>query len=287
MTGKVQRFISYRKHWNYWKKFIAALFSVFGSLCLVLDFASFVWDSLPLRGWKLTLVFIVIALGAAAFLTRERPPKKEYSFGSTVEIVSGDLFDQDCSIVVGTCTTFDTDVESRIIASSSIQGQVLSKVYSNDLQSLDEDIEIALSNEDPVGEIAKEGKTKRYPIGTVAVLRPKRLDSRIYFVAYTEMSETNTAASRIDYLWNSLSSLWEKVQQNENGEPIAIPAIGQGMSRLKPFLTLEDSIRLIITSFVFSSRSTIISNNLRIVLPENSYESIDRVAMQNFMNQLA
>lgn len=201
---------------------------------------------------------------------------------TAIDIVAGDLFEQDCSIVVGTCSTFDTDVENRVIDRSSIQGQALDRLYHGDVARLDADIDVALKGINTIGHIDKKGKQEQYPIGTVAVLQPN--DYRAYFVSYTDFNKHNTASCSIDYLWKALSSLWEAVLANGNCQPIAITAIGQGLSRMKPVLSLEDSIKLIVISYVLASRRTTISSDLRIVLRPEDYQTIDRVEMQKYLD---
>ncbi|MCH9277006.1 DUF6430 domain-containing protein [Bifidobacterium amazonense] len=280
---RFKRFKSYRSRRSYWRKFGAAVFSALGVFCLLLDFISYICDGhLPWKGWGLTIAIIIVALSFAFIHTREKPLKTQYSFGTTIDIVAGDLFEQDCSIVVGTCSTFDTDVEHWIIARSSIQGQALDSLYHGDVARLDADIDAALKGIKAIGHINKKGKKTRYPIGTVAVLHPN--DYRAYFVAYTDFDEHNTASCSIDYLWEALSSLWEAVLANGNCQPIAITAIGQGLSRMKPVLSLEDSIKLIVISYVLASRRTTISSDLRIVLRSEDYQTIDRVEMQKYLD---
>lgn len=283
MGERFKRFISYRSHRSYWKKFGAAAFSALGVLCLLLDFINYICGGeLPWKGWGLTVAIVIVALGFACAHTWEKPLKAQYSFGTTINIVEGDLFKQDCSIVVGACSTFDTDVEHRVIARSSIQGQALDRLYHGDVARLDADIDAALKGIKAIGHINKKGKQTQYPIGTVAVLQPN--DYRAYFVAYTDFDKNNMALCSIDYLWKALSSLWEAVLANGNCQPIAITAIGQGLSRMKPVLSLEDSIKLIVLSYVLASRRTTISSDLRIVLRSKDYQTIDRVEMQKYLD---
>src|SRR5205814_7208097 len=120
-----------------------------------------------------------------------RPLERSYSKPNTaIRIVRGDLLDEPGHIVVGACDTFDTQVPN-VISPQSVQGQALQRIYGGDAVRLDRDLAAALATVTPVGQVEKEGKTERYPIGTVAAV--PQGPRRVLFVAYTEMNEQNEA----------------------------------------------------------------------------------------------
>ncbi|MFV3114777.1 MULTISPECIES: macro domain-containing protein [Gordonia] len=200
-----------------------------------------------------------------------------------IEIVKGDLFVQDCNIVVGTCDTFDT-LAPNIIAKSSIQGQALERLYGGDLQKLDLDLASALQGSAVRGSIQKPGKTDKYGVGAVATLRHG--SHRLYFLAYSEMDTNNEAQSTPDAIWRSLASLWDEVSRTANGTPVAIPVIGGGQSRLSQVIPAQDSIRFIVMSFVFASRTQKVCDELRIVVRPNDFDRLDRLELQAFLSSL-
>ena len=73
----------------------------------------------------------LLAIGYGVWRAWPRPIEQEYSQPRTkIRIVEGDLFAQDCNIVVGMTTSFDTAVP-HIIQSDGVQGQLLSKVSTS------------------------------------------------------------------------------------------------------------------------------------------------------------
>lgn len=232
-------------------------------------------------------ISLAVVLCAAWGLARAwpRPIERQYDRpDTTIRVVRGDLLEQPGHLVIGTCDTFDTQTPS-IIATSSLQGQALSKFYGGDFTRLDAELASALSEYTSTGPVAKAGKTDRYPLGTVAVLNNN--DRKLFWVAYTEMDQHNQASSSTDGVWSSLTGLWSAAHRHGNGGQISIPVIGGGQSRLSPVLPAQDSIRLIALSFMFSSRVARVCDELQIVVRPEDYERLDRLEFQAFLDSLA
>ena len=213
-----------------------------------------------------------------------RPVEESFSAPNTkIRVLVGDLFDRSDSLVIGTCDTFDTSIP-HIIQSKSVQGQFLQRIYNNDVAQLDRDIADQLRERVSVANIVKEGKTKKYPVGTVISLRSQR--QFYYFMAFTEMDEDNRAKATVDGVWRSLLMLWTEVQKKSNGEPVAIPVIGGGQSRLSQLLPAQDSIRFIILSFMLASREQRVCERLDIVISGKDSKMVDMLELQEFLTSL-
>nr|WP_240898132.1 macro domain-containing protein [Agromyces luteolus] len=214
-----------------------------------------------------------------------RPIETQYRAPSTIiRLVRGDLLEQpDSHLVIGVSDTFDT--ASPYIATSSVQGQFLQRVYGNDIAKLDEDIETQLATATPIGTIAgKLGKSVRYPLGTTIALRSNA--RRYFLVAYTLMDAKSTASTTTDGVWNSLSELWKVVRSESNGGRVCIPMIGGGQSKLSPVLPSVDSVRFIALSFILASRTQKVCDELVIVAPPKQYDALDHLEIQAFLNSL-
>jgi hypothetical protein len=270
--------------WRFWRWFLVQTFSAVGVLAVLLEVTGFVFGSLPIGGWPLALAIGVSSVGYGLIRAWPRPIRQEYnSPQTTIEIVTGDLFEQECNIVVGTCDTFDTAVP-QVIARNSVQGQALGRLYGGDVDQLDREIATALSGKTITTTIQKPGKTDRYGVGTVATLR--NASNRLYFLAYSEMNQDNEAQSTPDGIWRSLASLWDEVSRTANGTPVAIPVIGGGQSRLSQVIPAQDSIRFIVMSFMFASRRTKVCDELRIVVRKSDFDRLDRLELQAFLLSL-
>ena len=100
------------------------------------------------------------------------------------------------------------------------------------------------------------------------------------------MDERNKACCTITSVWNSLSSLWEEQSNYGNHKPISIPVIGGGLARISGILPAQDSIRLIILSYMFASREEKISDELRIIVRPEDYNRLDRLELHSFLASL-
>ncbi|MGH7930485.1 MAG: macro domain-containing protein, partial [Candidatus Binatia bacterium] len=214
-------------------------FAAFGLISASIQFWSAVWapeDGIPYPWWAvLTVVAASLAFGLVRAWPRQQVRREFGRPDIVVEVRVGDLFDQDGHLVVGFSDTFDTDIESNVIINAkSVQGQLLSRVYGGDRERLDAELKDVLTNEpvaivEPPG-AKRDGKTHRYPIGTVAVLgSPSR---RIFAVAYSKMGNDLIARSSVDHLWHSLNQVWESIYLHGQRERIAIPLIGAEFARI-------------------------------------------------------
>lgn len=230
------------------------------------------------------LVVIGIALAYGIFRAWPRPVEQSYSTpNTTIRVIIGDLLDRQDNIVIGMCDTFDTETP-HIIHRRSVQGQFLDRIYHHDRARLDSDLRQALGHVSPIATVSKPGKTDRYPIGTVAAIRNNR--QHFFCLAYTEMSASNQAEGTPDRLWKSLIGLWESVQLHANGEPVAIPVIGGGQSRMSQVLPAQDSIRFVMLSFMLASRNARVCDRLDIVIQPEDSERIDMLELQAFLTSL-
>jgi len=157
-------------------------------------------------------------------------------------------------------------------------------MYGGSWKDLDRELEAALADKVPVGEIEKRGKTKKYELGTVATIQNGA--RKIYFSAYADMDKNNKASSEIEALTKSLFDLWAEITTHGNGRPVSISPWGGGLSRISSVLPAQDSIRLIILSFMFCSRKQKVSDELRIVVPQAMFKRLDRLELQAFLSSL-
>jgi hypothetical protein len=201
---------------------------------------------------------------------------------STIEIKIGDLFDQPGHLVIGANDVFDTEL-GEIIKPSSVQGQLLSRLYQGDQRRLDVEIDAALEplKADKKRETnKKKGKFWRYPIGTTLVLGSP--DRRYFLNAYGYMSNDLRVKSTADDIWRSLSCLWEQVRLKGHGLEVAIPVIGSDLARTNlPRMTLT---KLIIISFIAASKKDFVSNKLTVVIYPKDLESVDFYALEEFLD---
>ncbi|REF03034.1 macro domain-containing protein [Cupriavidus plantarum] len=274
------------KKWRFWKHFILKTFACGGVLSGIIQFLIIVspTSAASFQGLAPLGLVVLCSVLTGFLLSWPRPIEVEFNSPNTkIRIVKGDLLVQDKHLVIGVSDTFDTE-PPKIIATTSVQGQAQAKLFNGDFKHLDALLDQALVAAPKTGSITKPGKTDKYGVGTVAVVRN---DPRlVFFLAYTEMDTQNNASATVDGVWKSLASLWHAVSVHGNGDAVSIPVIGGGLARLSSVLPAQDSIRLIALSFMFASRQNRVCEELRIVVHPKDYDKLDRMELQSFLSSL-
>ncbi len=185
-----------------------------------------------------------------------------------VEIRIGNIFDVSGSLVIGTNSTFETSVSDGTIAPDSLQGQCTKKYYDKE-EYLDHDLKMALQDQKE-NVINDNGKKTRYSIGTVAKIQSKS-SRTLYFVAIADINENKTAQGSREGVVESLKRLWHFIGERGEMEPLAVPVLGTGRTRIH--VTREDMIRDIISSFTAacSENEKKFCEKLTIVISRNDY----------------
>jgi hypothetical protein len=196
-------------------------------------------------------------------LRREFP-----GIGVTVVVRCADVFEQDdASLVVGFGDTYDTATEDdAVISRSSVQGQLIERLYGGDRARLDAALARALSAVRPlVVETARDkprGKRRRYPVGTVA---PLPLDGRrVFALVHCRQGLDLVTRSTAEELRHALEQLWESVRVQGLLRPVAMPLVGSGLARVG--LSREQLMIMIIDTFLKSCALERCAPELRIVL---------------------
>jgi transcriptional regulator with XRE-family HTH domain len=206
----------------------------------------------------------------------------------SLDIVVGNLFDQDSHLAVGFSDTFDTSItDDRIIHSSSVQGQLLRQIYYDDQDRLDEQLATALTGIFPVSVESRRdkpyGKLARYPLGTVAVLGESR--PLIFAVAYAKMGNDLLAHAPVEDLWYCFTRLWEAVYRHGQREALSVPLMGSGLARIDT-LDRGNLLRLILLSFVSYSRLRLICHELRIIISPSDVQRVHLAGLRDFLETL-
>ena len=271
--------------WRFWRHFITWSFACLVAFSTILQTSNVLFPNITsFQGMPTLITVVVISILAGLFWSWPQPISQEYSLPKTkISIVKGNLLHEKHHLVIGICDTFDTETPV-IISKSSLQGQALDFLFGGDVQELDRLLAAALAGKPVVGNISKNGKQAKYGVGTIATV--KHAARLIFFSAYCEMNQNNVAGSNPDQVWKSLQTLWLEVSNRSNGTAVSIPVIGGGQARLSSLIPAQDSIRLIVLSFMFASRINKVCDELRIIISPADYKKLDRLELQSFLSSL-
>ena len=198
---------------------------------------------------------------------------------TSVVIMKGDLFDQrDANLVVGFTDTFDVDIrQDLVISRTSMQGQLVERLYGGDVAALDRDLRRGLQSVIPVsretGRTKPRGKRIRYPVGTVVAIPLG--GRRVFATAYSRLGNDLVARAQPQDLAAALDRVWESVALFGQLAPVAVPLMGSGLSRITE-LGPEQLISMIVESFLNGCREhRTVASQLRIVLRPADLERTD------------
>ena len=272
-----------RRFWRHFGKEAFACMGILLAVIKLLQISFPQWTHIVLESPLTFIAVTVCSLVFGAVRAWPQPITQHYPVANTrISIVKGNLLEEKHHLVVGMCDSFD--IEVPVIAKTSMQGQVLDGFYGGDAQRFNDDIEAALKGRAIEQHLSKRGKTGAYGIGTVAsVWNSARY---IFFLAYTRMNASNEAHASPDGIWKSLLELWAEVSRKGNGATVSIPVIGGGQARIASVLPAQDSIRFIALSFILASRQTRLCDELRIVVTDATYKTLDRLELQSFLSSL-
>jgi hypothetical protein len=263
---------------------LSALLCSFGALWLCVEITDYFFDGTQWPAWIKSKWQCFLLGGLVAAMARCFPKmSKAFRLNGRdvwISVMIADIFRVKGAIVVGSNTTFDTEISARLISPNSIQGRFTRRFY-DDHNTLSVEIDACLQSQKLVATPLtgqRVGKAKEYPIGTCVKVQPKNATG--YFVAISRINEHGVASGTFGDLQNALANLWTYVRTCGTKEPLIIPILGSGFSRLAE--PREKIIQEIVLSFVAACSESVFTDRLTIVIHPNDVArfgiSLDRLA---------
>ena len=271
---------------GYWKQrgvgILKSYGAILGSLWLITKVATGVYTPVE----NLMSSWLVLALPLLVAIWRNRPiPFVRHELHGrdiTIEVRVGDILKLDGSMVISTNTTFETRLLDGVISSKSLQGQFTKKLYDDNVHHLDGDLEKALDSSSVTGE--HRGRRK-WPIGTIVVLRPKR--KTVYMAAVAELNDHGVAkGSRKDVL-ALLGKLWHFIGERGELEPVCVPLLGTSRARIAT-IRREEMVKEIVRSFIAACAERKFTERLVVVISPHDYvqHKMDLVSLGCYVKHL-
>lgn len=262
--------------WSFWRyalfslEALSKILAIVGAMWMFMEILDFLSIYEKARYSKFAIFPILLAAIVIVVLTRRpiskvtyRVPGRDYTF----EVKIGDLFKEAGDVVISSNTTFDTSIASGLIAPDSLQGQLAISVFNSNTDEIDAQLEAGLQNVAYIERAGAPGKTREYPIGTVAkVSVPSKC---FYFVAMSRLNDQGTANSTVRGVEDALEGLWKFVADRGELRTLVMPLMGTGRGRLA--VPRKKMIERIAQSFADAAKEKIFSNRLVIVVrPEDA-----------------
>lgn len=243
--------------------FARACFSGMGLLFLPIEiYTNLTQNASPLDLYGFLLGGFALGLGVyfidGEFITgfaRKRVSWKIPSTNTTVEILFGDIFEEQSAIAIGVNDRFDHTVDDIVIAKGSLHGQAISRYWSNP-----DDWKSAVNERLP----RKAGRLPlRQPIGTcVDITQNNQL---FLFFAVSETNEkTNVTSSSSEKLITAVKGMLAVARVVCAGRPLSLPLVGSGLARVG--LHADGILHIILAAVTEECKSRNVTNKIRIIL---------------------
>ncbi|MBL0317339.1 MAG: hypothetical protein IPP69_16850 [Flavobacteriales bacterium] len=192
---------------------------------------------------------------------------------SDIEIKCGDIFKAEGLKVIAFNEYFDTLVDDRIIAASTLNGKFI--LSNADLaQKIDRSIEADSRLQTKVVEINQNrlaGKSIKYELGSLHQFGDYLL------AAFTRFDQDNRAyLSMRDYV-DFLINFWNEMDVLYAGKSVSIPLLGSGITRFKECgdISEQELLELLIWSFKISRIKFPYPSKVTILIHESIMDKIN------------
>lgn len=204
-----------------------------------------------------------------------------------ISITEGDLFAIDGYRVIPVNDFFDAIVDDKVISKRSLHGIALAKFWpsaNSNHKDWSEEVKAELRKIDYLEKVSRTvGNHIRYPIGTSVSL--EKDNSKFIFVALSKTNKPDnvTSATLTDYV-SAISLCLQKARAVCNGEPLVLPLIGSGLSRLG--LKPETLLQILLLSIAKESNTKFVTRQFKIVLTSDTMKRVNLYRLHEFWRQI-
>ncbi|ENJ3335626.1 hypothetical protein AB1B88_001507 [Listeria monocytogenes] len=193
---------------------------------------------------------------------------------STVHIKAGDIFEQDGLKVIPFNEYFDIQVDDRIIAAISLNGQYIKRNFEDpeDLkEKIQSDRDLNIAENIIEKNIMREGNVTRYKLGSTVVVND------FVLTAFAKFSDKNKAElTMVEYI-NFLMYFWNEINRVYAQKSVSVPIFGSGLTNFKNgFEDIDDNelLKIMIWTFKISKMKFTYPAKLSIII---NNDKLDRM----------
>lgn len=203
--------------------------------------------------------------------------------GSTVNIVTGDIFKQKGLKAIAFNEYLDTQVDNVIISKVSLNGKFIESELKDTVAVLDAYIaDFSFDDEDIVETKVQRriGKTTRYRLGTICVYNDYLL------TAFARFDTNNQANLTMPEYLEFLINFWDKVNKVYAQQSVSTTIFGSGITRIKGHRTIsdEDLLKIMLWTFRISEMRFNYPAKLTIVIHEDKVDQINLLDIASVKN---
>ena len=228
---------------------------------------------IQIKGFVALGIFILISIGYALKQVW-KPSKIEIKLSNTntiFEVIFGDLFQLEGIRAIAVNEFFDSKL-GRPVSDKSLHGIFINKCFGGHPESFDKQVDEQLKGVESFEVDKVEGKTKSFPIGSIALITVNQ-DRYLAFALSKTDPNTCKAYSDVTMMWVALHQLWQRARVELGGHSLNIPLVGSGLSGLG--LPTRDLLNLIILSAITETKAKPVTHRIRIVLHRDRFDDLD------------
>lgn len=263
-----------KKLWTNFIKIVSAVAAVLSLILTVVD----IDQKLRLIISAVILVILVVVFLVMWYIANHTNEKKLKINSSNVTIKYGDIFAENGIKVIAFNEYFDTQVDNKVIAESSLNGVFISG-HSDGASAIDTAIEsdIRLRRS-----IVKEnvprpygGKSIKYQLGCICPY------DEYFLLALSHFDDDNKAYISVEDYISCLMRMWNELDTYYAGKPIVLPLLGSGITRFNNSdITPQELLKYIIMTFKASKVKFNNTASLIIILNDKVRDEINLFDIQ-------
>jgi hypothetical protein len=257
----------------HWKRTLFEFAAAFSLIWTIVEGSAYLLQLQPPKDWRLFWATLGGSLFAALWRSW-RPRSVVFKIDHTntkIKLSFGDLFEQNGLRAVSVNEFFDSAL-GKVVSDQSLHGILLTRCFGGLPAAFDKELERELAA--CAGEDVQrtEGKTRRYPIGTTALIKSNQDKYLLFALARTDPA-THKASSDVGTMWEAMKALWRRARNECGGDGIHVALIGSGLSGIG--IPNRELLNLIILSAITETKLGRITDEIHIVLRQTLFDEID------------
>ncbi|RJT25381.1 hypothetical protein D5I55_08185 [Chakrabartia godavariana] len=265
-----------------WQRASATFLSVLGSVWLVTEVLTRV--SLYADQWldahgSAYLVVTVVAASIGFFVAAYEVRAVAFTIpntDTTLTLKFGSIFDEDADWIIGVNEFFDSTL-GDIVSVNTLHGQIIAKLYNGNEANFRRDVDAALADFQGQAVQRTEGQAIKYELGTTVVI--PRGQRRIFLVAISKTDlATHRSSSTVPIVWDALAAAIKEVDSRGNGDPLALPLIGNGRAGLN--IPPQHLLRIITLRLTELGKQFDLPRRVTVNLSDDCFEHLDLVEIK-------
>jgi hypothetical protein len=203
--------------------------------------------------------------------------------GSIVNVKTGDIFEQPGLKAISFNEYFDTLVDDKIIARSSINGEFINSHLDCSIQDLDTHIGAYAFDAGDIEETEvnrEAGKTTKFKLGTICVYEDYLL------TAFAKFNEFNEARLTMPEYLEFLINFWDRVNRVYAQKSVSTTIFGSGITRITGHKNIsdEDLLKIMLWTFRISEMRFKYPAKLTIVIHPDKVDRINLFEIASVRN---